>query len=339
MKFGYIEVSDRIEGMIHSKELKAGDRLPSNLELAEKFGVTPLTVQRGLSRLKSKGLLSRSPRRGTYVNGRGVGSVIGIMLGESPLSIPSPFYRLVLNKIYENSPARNLSAKAYYPIPRGSFEQFREASEDIAAGLLRCMVFFVCNGAFYEDWKNKLQIPWTIVNFELADKTMAAGAGHLLDSGRRKILALSMYATNDVKRAEGLAFGKAFSDRGLSPEGSRLVVCGQDLMDGYAAVRELLRAGEKFDAIHINHDIIVPGVMMALLEAGLKTPSDVAVSCHANKGVKIASPVPLTTAEVDLDSVAEAIIDAASSLCAMPAKRYDFPKTDADVILKKGLST
>ena len=47
-----------LQRQVLSGQLKAGERLPGERELAERFGVTRLTLRSALSRLTGRGLLS-----------------------------------------------------------------------------------------------------------------------------------------------------------------------------------------------------------------------------------------------------------------------------------------
>ena len=49
-------------------QLRPGDRLPTEMELCERLGVSRTPVRRALGRLAAQGLLVRSPGRGTYVS-------------------------------------------------------------------------------------------------------------------------------------------------------------------------------------------------------------------------------------------------------------------------------
>lgn len=60
------EIADILRDRIRSGELKAGDRLPTQAELADEFGVERGTVRQALRALQEDGLLSNvskgSPR-------------------------------------------------------------------------------------------------------------------------------------------------------------------------------------------------------------------------------------------------------------------------------------
>lgn len=60
-------VCEKMKELILRKEWKTGDKIPSELELAESFGVNRLTVRIALQRLHTLGLLDIRVGDGTYV--------------------------------------------------------------------------------------------------------------------------------------------------------------------------------------------------------------------------------------------------------------------------------
>lgn len=61
------EISREIERRIAEDRLKEGDKMPSERDLAEKFGVQRDTIRCALDTLIKKGVLIRVPRRGHFV--------------------------------------------------------------------------------------------------------------------------------------------------------------------------------------------------------------------------------------------------------------------------------
>lgn len=59
-------LSDRIRAYIESAHIKEGERLPSNEELAEQFGVQKGTVRAALERLKEEGIVYSVKGVGTF---------------------------------------------------------------------------------------------------------------------------------------------------------------------------------------------------------------------------------------------------------------------------------
>jgi len=56
---------------IRSLRLKPGDKLPSEKQLGEQFGVSRSVVREALSQLKSEGIINSQQGRGVFVNERG----------------------------------------------------------------------------------------------------------------------------------------------------------------------------------------------------------------------------------------------------------------------------
>ncbi len=65
----YVEIVDQIKNLIEQGELQAGDRLPSERELAAQFGVGRPAVREALSALEMMGLIEIQPGQGAYIRG------------------------------------------------------------------------------------------------------------------------------------------------------------------------------------------------------------------------------------------------------------------------------
>ena len=63
----YIQISARIKAMIDSGALRPLDQIPPELELAEKFGVSRITVRQAIALLVEQNLLTRRQGVGTFV--------------------------------------------------------------------------------------------------------------------------------------------------------------------------------------------------------------------------------------------------------------------------------
>lgn len=127
-----LSVPDRlsvdIERLILEGELRAGERLPTERELAEYFGVSRVSIRDALRELESRGFIDRKPGRGTVVLSPG-------QLSEQPtveLGIPSglnPELRHImeLRAIVEPPVARLTAGRA---TPR-DLAQLRELVRDM----------------------------------------------------------------------------------------------------------------------------------------------------------------------------------------------------------------
>lgn len=64
----YQMVQEYIRGLIMSQVLKVGDRIPTEKELMEHFGVSKITVVNALSGLVNERIITRVPGKGTFVS-------------------------------------------------------------------------------------------------------------------------------------------------------------------------------------------------------------------------------------------------------------------------------
>lgn len=64
----YIKLKKEITSLINQGEIKPGDKLPTEHELSEEFGVSRHTVRKAMNILLNEGLLSRKPGVGTFLN-------------------------------------------------------------------------------------------------------------------------------------------------------------------------------------------------------------------------------------------------------------------------------
>jgi GntR family transcriptional repressor for pyruvate dehydrogenase complex len=66
-------VAREIQTMINSGVLKAGDKIPSQREFSQKFGISRASLREALLTLETLGLLKTEPGRGTFVAGASEG--------------------------------------------------------------------------------------------------------------------------------------------------------------------------------------------------------------------------------------------------------------------------
>jgi GntR family transcriptional regulator len=66
----YLQVANAIRDEIRAGRLKAGDRLPTVVELSKQYGVAKMTVQKAIGELRDEGLIVSWQGRGTFVRDR-----------------------------------------------------------------------------------------------------------------------------------------------------------------------------------------------------------------------------------------------------------------------------
>ncbi len=61
------QVAERILKMIESGQLREGDRLPNEPDLARQLGISRGILREGLAQLRAQNIIRRKPRDGTYI--------------------------------------------------------------------------------------------------------------------------------------------------------------------------------------------------------------------------------------------------------------------------------
>lgn len=64
----YQQVAQQLEQAVNSGELRYGDKIMSESEMSQHYGVSRVTVRRAVDRLVESGVLSRRQGKGTYVS-------------------------------------------------------------------------------------------------------------------------------------------------------------------------------------------------------------------------------------------------------------------------------
>lgn len=63
----YRQLSDHLRSQVHSGAFNPGQRLPSEAQLGETFGISRITIRQALGDLEREGLVTRVPGKGTFV--------------------------------------------------------------------------------------------------------------------------------------------------------------------------------------------------------------------------------------------------------------------------------
>src|ERR1700744_1093959 len=64
----YVQLRDQLRSLVHTGELRTGDRIPASRELATQLGVHRTTVANAYAELESEGLIQGHVGRGTYIS-------------------------------------------------------------------------------------------------------------------------------------------------------------------------------------------------------------------------------------------------------------------------------
>jgi DNA-binding LacI/PurR family transcriptional regulator len=324
-----VSLSEQISAILSlevSEYYTVGSRLPSEGELAKRFGVSVPTIREALQRLVEGGLVERRRGSGTYVLARPAPEKWVAVLMES--DIGQPFISYAHRSAFQQ--VRRLIAEAGFQTH--GYLGFRSAGEegdltcaeflhDLRAGRVSAVVSIVARlpPTLREDLRRR-GIPF-IGGGPGAPRAMAdssqlvrMGARHLIDCGRER-LALLAWADPLLFPAKPSIFVQAFQAEleraGLifRPEWVREDLHPQWPGAGWEEFREIWQGAEKPDGLLICDDVLAQDVTVAILEQGIRVPEQLMVVTHANRGSGVWYPFPVAKVEFDPDVLAQAIAD------------------------------
>jgi LacI family transcriptional regulator len=138
----------------------------------------------------------------------------------------------------------------------------------------------------------KLGGPWPLDNLFVDNLSAAKAAAHyLIEQGHRRIAMLAGNAGPDSARVRG--YREALRSKKLLSD----VVSGHEFSErqGYESTQRILRRATRPTAIFAGNDMMAIGAIMAVREAGLQIPEEVAIAGFDDISIaRLVSP-PLTT--------------------------------------------
>lgn len=135
-----------------------------------------------------------------------------------------------------------------------------------------------------------------------------AGARQLIDHlievhGCRRIVFLRGPAGNEDSEWREKGYREALASHDLPFDAGLMAEGGFEPAAAQHAIMDLLREGVRFDAVFAGDDDAATGVLMALRQAGLSVPGDVAVVGFDDLPYAAALTPPLTTVHVPLETI------------------------------------
>jgi GntR family transcriptional repressor for pyruvate dehydrogenase complex len=132
----YERIVDQIERLIAAGDLKVGDQLPAERELAEQFNVSRTAVREAIKALREKGLVEIRLGRGTFVTKGAAGAVrhsLGLLLKDENGSSNLTEVREILEP--------EIAALAATRVTEENIAAMREAVETMETALDNAEVF------------------------------------------------------------------------------------------------------------------------------------------------------------------------------------------------------
>jgi len=322
--YAYARVAHDLQGRIARGELQPGDRLPAFPDLCRQYGVSNITIRGALRHLVSTGLVETRPRSGVYVSAACTvpdKTLEKNLRGEQTIAfiataVQNPFFADIIHGIEEecqDAGYRLIVANSNNEIARET-QHLKELADQVAAMIIAP----VTGDARQKEYTSleRLGVPFVFVDrsVKMASAPLVAtdnelGAyqamRHLIGIGRNEFLVVSgPHASSFDERLEGIR--RALIESALPLDPTRILIAAHhDEAAAHVVLKNWLLANRSAEnttpmprALFALSDIYARGCYVALREAGLQIPRDMAVVGFDDMSAVFLDP-PMTAVRQD----------------------------------------
>ncbi|MCC6578996.1 MAG: GntR family transcriptional regulator [Phycisphaeraceae bacterium] len=330
------QIREHVRGLIVTGHLVPGERIPSDQQLAQRWGTHQPTVHLALRSLVREGLLQRVSRVGTFVRKREEKlTCIGIYCRSDFWKVPdAAFKRSIYAAICEELKRLGIEARTWIdPRSEDAYDQpWPELCHAAEHREIQGLIGVQINPKLLQ-WQNRLPIPYAFLDStnypnavghdlrQLIEMSLRA----LVEQGCRSVGLISPIA-RQVHPADGQShdfagFREWFVDLAgklglvlreqwmrLSPSEEQSRRQPQEHF-GYEAFLRLWSQAERPDGLVVFPDTAARGVILGLKEHQVRVPQDLKVVFHKNEAVDLLCPMPAMYAVTSEHEAARTLIE------------------------------
>ncbi len=310
----YLRLKEEIVSWIAGGRYRPGDKLPSENELSEQFGLSRQTVRQSIGELVQEGWLSREQGKGTFVarlsgerKNAGGGKTVGLITTYiSDYIFPSIVrgvesvlkdrgYRLLLSST-DNRKDRerdSLEMMLSQGVSGLIVEPTRSAEGNPNFDAYMAMQYHDIPLLMINEQYPDLDCPCVKLDDEAGGHL---ATDHLLAGGHKRIA--GFFKTDDLQGVHRMkGFVKAHRERGIPVDPERIVRYSTEekRVRPQAALRELLRQPEPPTALVCYNDELAVALLDIVREAGLRVPEDLAIVGYDDSFLATATEIKLTS--------------------------------------------
>ena len=310
----YRQIADNIKAKIDEGQLKIGDQLASQKELADEYQVSMITVKKAIADLINEGILFSRVGKGTFVAKK----TIPIRLSKSPTigivlrDIDNPFFSLIAqgfeNRAYQEGYNILLSNSSNRMDKEE--KQIKHFLELGVNGLIIASMSHVYQKTATIEKLHRDRFPYVMVSYSKDKNVYFVGtdhekggyiaARHLVKLGYKKIGYINAEQGNPIGKLRKKGFLRALQEKNIPVKKNyefRLQFRGDwdDYFSGYEIGEAFIKLKDIPEAMFVYKDLAALGFQRALLNHGVSVPGDVAIVGFDDIKRGVVAPVPLTT--------------------------------------------
>ncbi len=336
----YELVRDKLAEAIKSRQMRSGERLPSERKLAEQYKVSYLTIRRAIGDLVDAELLERRARMGTFVSeqaiSRTAGKSVNIICSSYESLTARTFVGFCLRQTEKRDRIANIIELAHSnessvakiilgPDPTVIFASGPELKGRIGAAIQQASNRTVLVGNRLDG----LGVPSVMMD---DGHGVRMAIEHLREHGHTKIGLITSDATHLVSRIFHSVWqsecGAQVPEQIMEKRTLAVTLPRFECpaLQAYESTKAYLKKGRPdVTAFLCQVDEMAPGILAAFREAGIRVPENMSLITFGNTASSLFSQPPLTSIDANLDAHVEfafSTIDAAAKGELTPADLF-----------------
>lgn len=289
----YLQISEKLRTMIHSGELKKGDRIPPSSELQKVFRVSAITVENGVTALVQEGLLQRRQRLGTFIADASApqpkqppaNRCINIIFNTNRPGGHGNFELICKMEQICKADGYTIRFSINHPDKPENTDYLTENCAGIVLmGMPKMKLIQELSQklplVLLGDPEDSTQLVQKNLDYVVNDDMGRAYhcIKHLVELGHRRIMAIITPLGTPYERMQKLGLEKAAKDFNLSPEEFHIYSVVDYLQEcGYKAAYPALCSAPRPTACMTSDASLAVGVMKAAGDLGLTVPKDLSL--------------------------------------------------------------
>ncbi len=328
----YVQIVEDIRARIESGELKPGDRIETQAELARKYKVSLITVKNALGLLVNERLLFSRAGKGTFVleapskrfdvsEHRSIGLVLR--------DLNHPYFSMIVNSVEECAYEKNfnilLTSSSGKPEKEESqIRKFRAMGVD---GLIIASLSLDYRATEYIQQLHAENFPYVMVSYIHDPEFWYVGSDqelggymatdHLIRTGYRTIGYMHLGNKNLLSDVRKNGYWRALMEAGIPYDGRLVFTPDADWPNlgidryqlGYEFGTRFKDVAKKPEALFCYNDMCALGFIQGAVETGIRVPEDIAVVGFDDTMVARFASVPLTTIHQPVEKIGRSAVE------------------------------
>lgn len=310
------QIKEKLLEDIREGKILPGEKIPSEEKLAEKFGISRMTVREAIIELINENMLFRVPGKGTFLTqdfNNGQNAIKDLIVIKVP-NLRNSFYFQIISGIQKTLGREGIEPAIFSERDNPTEEKIylEKVLKERRKGLLLISSYYTHTNKSIINKINK-EIPVVIIDVEvpgvIADMVMSDNykggfliTEHLIELGKKTILHLAGPAGDSSADERRKGYIDALEKYRIKENIIRFT--RWSLEDGYFETKKYF-LNYKADAIFTCNDEVAVGAYKALRELNLRVPEDVSLTGYGNMEIGHILVPPLTTVDQRAEKIGE----------------------------------